>query len=105
MTPSLDGLYEELQRGRIYECSLRNEGRAQFYGLSEGQDIFIDPRPAVLEFLVHELLHRRHPSLSERAVTLRARRLVVRMDEPTKAKWWRAYNRIKRKARPVEIGE
>lgn len=101
MATPLDVLYEELQRGNVFECSLRGEGE-QVYGLQEGDRIYIDPRPAVLEFVLHELLHRRFPNYTERTVTRRARRLVVSMDEATKRRWWQSYNRIKRKGRPVE---
>jgi hypothetical protein len=97
----LDDLWDELQRGRIYECSLRSTSE-QIEGLQEGEVIYIDPRPAILETLLHELTHRRKPRWSERTVTNHARRLALRMDELTKAKWWRAYNKVKRKGRPVE---
>lgn len=100
----LDDLWDELQRGRIIECSLR-DARWHLDGLSDGEYIYIDPRPAVLETVVHELLHRRKPRLGERAVTKEARRLVGRMDEATKSKWWRAYSRIKRKGKPIEVSE
>ena len=102
--PTLDDLWDELGRGKVWECSLRDK-RFQLDGLQCGEDIYIDPRPAVLETLVHELMHRRHPRLSERTVTHRARNLVVRMDEATKRKWWRAYSRVKRKGRPVDLRE
>jgi len=105
--PDLEDLYDELLRGKIYECSLRGfkaEGFrfVQVDGLSAGQNIYIDPRPAILETLFHELLHRRKPRWTERAVSIAARNLVVQMDDATKAKWWRAYQRIKRKGVPVE---
>lgn len=101
-TIALDDLWDELKRGRVYECSLRD---TQFHldGLQDGENVYIDPRCSVLETVVHELLHRRKPRLGERTVTKEAKRLISRMDEPTKAKWWRAYNRIKRKGRPVEL--
>jgi hypothetical protein len=100
----LDDLSDELKRGRIYECSLRAT-TWQPDGLQDGENIYIDPRPAILETLVHELLHRRKPRWGERKVTATARALVVRMDEATKARWWRAYNRTKRASRPVEVDE
>jgi IS5 family transposase len=98
----LDDLWDELQRGKVYECSLRAD-RMILDGLQDGEYIYVDPRPAVLETLVHELLHRRKPRLSERTVGIRARNLVVKMDDTTKARWWRAYQRIKRKGPPVEV--
>lgn len=100
--PSLDDLAAELERGRIWELSLRDKGW-HLDGLQSGESIYIDPRPAVLETLLHELLHRRYRRLSERTVTREARRLLARMDEATKRRWWRAYQRIKRKGRPVDV--
>ena len=98
----LEDLEDELKRGRVYECSLRDP-KWHLDGLQDGENIYIDPRPAILETLLHELLHRRRPRLTERSVTVTARNLAVKMDEQTKAKWWRAYNRRKRKSRPVEV--
>lgn len=97
----LEGLWDELHRGRIYEVSLR-DARFHLDGLQLGECVYIDPRPAILETLCHELLHRRHPRLTERTVTRRARRLMACMDELTKNKWMTAYNRVKRKGRPMD---
>lgn len=97
-----DDLFEEIQRGRIYECSLRSE-RFVVDGLQSGENIYIDPRPAILETLCHELLHRKHPRWGERRVTREARRLVAVMDERTKQTWWLAYRRIVKRGRPVEV--
>lgn len=110
MSPELDDLWDELQRGKIYECSLRgtsfkaNLGRPLCYdGLMEGESVYIDPRPAILETVLHELLHRRKPRLGERTVERTARAMALGMDEATKAKWWRAYQRIKRKGPAVDV--
>jgi len=102
MKVTLDDLMDEMRRGRVWECSLNSE-RFQVDGLQDGQNIYIDPRPAILETLCHELLHRARPRLGERTVTRTARALVLRMDEPTKARWWRAYVRTKRRRRPVNV--
>ena len=104
MAVTLDDLYDELGRGKVYECSLTSE-KWQLDGLQDGENIYVDPRPAILETLLHELLHRAKPRLSERTVTNTARALVVRMDERTKALWWRAYQRTKRRGRPVHVDE
>jgi hypothetical protein len=101
---TLEELRDELRRGRVWECSLHSR-KWQIDGLQDGADIYIDPRPAILETLLHELLHRRNPRLGERAVTRIARNLVVRMDAPTKASWWRAYQRTKRRSRPVDVDD
>ena len=102
--PDLSDLYDELERGKVYECSLRDP-RWHLDGLREGDSIYIDPRPAILEAVLHELLHRLKPSWGERRVTSEARRLLARMKDGDMATWWRAYQRIKRKCAPVEIDE
>jgi hypothetical protein len=98
----LEDLEDELRRGRVWECSIRDE-RFQTDGLQDGENIYIDPRPAILETLLHELIHRRKPRWGERRVTITARNLAVKMDEPTKAAWWRKYQRVKRKSRPIHV--
>jgi len=107
MTPDLDDLWDELSRGKVYETSIRTtlvrNGRpVQFDGLLDGQVVYIDPRPAILETLLHELLHRRKPRWGERAVTAHARRMALHMDDATKKRWWAAYRRIKRVIPVVE---
>jgi hypothetical protein len=98
----LDDLMDELQRGKVYECSLRDP-KFRLDGLQHGEEIYIDPRPAILETLCHELLHRRHPRLGERAVTKEARRLLSTMGDADIARWWRAYSRIKKRGVPVDV--
>jgi hypothetical protein len=98
----LDELAAEMARGKVWECSLRSTNW-QMHGLQDREHIYIDPRPAVLETLLHELIHRRYPKLSERRVVQESKRLATQMDETTKRRWWRAYNRIKRKGVPVEV--
>jgi len=98
----LDDLWDELGRGRIIECRLHDPS-FHLDGLQDGDTIYIDPRPAVLETVIHELIHRRKPRVGERTVTREARRLIAQMDAPTMAKWWRQYQRVKRTGRPVEV--
>lgn len=102
MPVDLDDLHDELRRGHIWECSLRDP-RWHLDGLREGDNIYIDPRPAILETVLHELLHRRKPRWGERRVTSEARRLLAQMKNGEMATWWRAYQQLKRKGRPVEI--
>ena len=63
----LDDLMDELNRGRVYECSL-HDPFFHLDGLQQGEQVFVDPRPAVLETVLHELLHRRKPRWGERRV-------------------------------------
>lgn len=95
---------DEIDRGRIFECSLRDP-KWRLDGLQDGENIYIDPRPAIIETLCHELLHRMRPRWSERRVTQESRRLLSRMSEQDLAAWWRRYQRIKRKGRPVELAD
>lgn len=104
MVPDLDGLWDEMARGRIYECSLRDP-RWHLDGLQSGDAVYIDPRSSILEILLHELTHRRHPRMGERAVTKGARQLLAGMSDAEKARWWRAYQKVKRKGRPVDIDD
>lgn len=98
----LDDLRAEANRGRIYECSLKDP-RWCFDGLQHGADIYIDPRPIIIEVFLHELLHRRHPKLGERAVQRTARHLVVSMTDAEKAAWWRLYRNVKKTRRPITV--
>lgn len=98
----LDDLWDELGRGRIYECSLRDPVW-HLDGLQCDGAVYIDPRTSILETLIHELLHRRHPRMRETAVTREARRLLGKMDEQTKRKWWTAYKRVKKPRKPVDV--
>jgi len=100
--PLLEDLWHDLQRGQVYECNLRSEVW-QMDGLQEGDRIYLDPRPAIIETLLHELLHRVKPRWSEKRVEKRARILMLQMDETAKRQWWLAYRRIKKLCRPIEV--
>jgi hypothetical protein len=100
-----DELVAELKKGKVYERSLRSNGKWQYHGMADGDAVHIDPRPAVLDTVFHELLHNMYPRWGEDRVERTAARLIRSMDEAAKVKWWRAYNRIKRKARPLDVPE
>ena len=99
--PNLEGLWDELHRGRVFECRLRDP-KWHLDGLQSGQDVYIDPRPSILDSLIHELIHRRHPRLGERTVRRMTSKLISGMSEADMLKWWKAYGRIKKKSRTVE---
>lgn len=100
--PDLDDLLDELTRGKVYECTLRDPAW-RLDGLQHGEAIYIDPRPAILETLIHELLHRRKPRWSERRVSREARLILSKMSEEEIAAWWKRYNQVKRKGRPIDV--
>ena len=100
----LDELWDELQRGRIWECSLRSD-TFQMLGLQMGPNVYIDPRTCILEVVLHELLHRLKPRWGERKVEREANLLMRDMSEADKRKWWVAYKKIRRIGKPVDVEE
>jgi hypothetical protein len=105
MTPSdlLEALDRELKRGCIIEGHMISDGE-HVEGLCEGKRIVVDPAPAVVDTLLHELLHRRFPRWGEKRVSKTAERLVKQMDSATVRKWYRKYQRAATKAkRPISL--
>jgi hypothetical protein len=104
LTPEeqLAELEDELKRGRAYEASLRSE-KWVMHGLQEGEAIYVDPRAAIIETVLHELIHRRQPRLSERTVDITAKRLLANLDEAGKWKWWKAWERTKKRIKPKDV--
>lgn len=99
----LTELAEELARGKVYEATL--QARTQIvYGLCDYETgaVIVDPVPHVVEVVLHELLHRRYPSWSERRVDREGRRLVSGMTRPQLVSWYRRYQRAKRKRGPID---
>lgn len=96
--------WEELKLGNVYECSIRDpEDREQVHGVQVGTRVYVDPRLGTIDTLCHELLHRRFPRWGERRVRLETLRLIKRMTDADKRRWWRAYQRVKRASRPLDV--
>ena len=93
----LSELHEELQKGRIVEARLRASD-AHIDGLCEygSGTIYIDPRAAIVSTLLHELIHRRHPSWSESRVMKEEHRLLSQMTPDDVQRWYRKYQKAKR---------
>lgn len=92
-----------MSRGRIYEATIVSddahlEGQTDY----EKQTITIDPKVSIVATLLHELLHRRYPTWSERRVTLEERRLMGTLTLQDVQTWYRRYKRAVRKRRPVD---
>jgi len=83
-------LWAELKRGGIYEADVRADFE-HVEGACDGQRVYINPAPPVVEVLLHELLHRARPSWSERRVLRESRRVMLQMDERQIRRWYRAY--------------
>jgi hypothetical protein len=88
-------LTAELKRGGIVEAPLASNG-AHVHGICEGQSIVINPAPAVVDTLLHELLHRRYPRWGEARVRKTAERLVFYMDATEVRRWYKRYQKAKR---------
>ena len=102
----LEELAEELRRGRIVEARLHDPDY-HLDGLCDHdrQLIVVDPVPATVSTLLHELIHRRFPSWSEGRVRREEARLMGSMDRATLARWWQRYQRARRRRkRPVVAG-
>lgn len=94
----LADLEQELARGRVIEAPLRKDGPHHLEGLYDSGTgiIRVNPRPAVVECLLHELVHRRYPQWSEWRVQREGRRLLTALDDAGVDKWYRAYQKAKR---------
>lgn len=90
-------LEETLAVVRVSESQII--GREQhFHGVCDyaAHTVHVDPRPFVIETLLHETLHARYPSWSERRVDKEADRLLSSMSTRTLNRWWRLYQAKKR---------
>jgi hypothetical protein len=100
-------LWEEMRKGRIVEATVQAFAEhVDGLAVSPADVIYINPKPAIVATLIHELLHRRWPSWSERRVDREAKRLVSNMTHSEVQKWHRAYQKAKRiRKRPVNAEE
>lgn len=96
-SPLVGRVWAELGRGRIRETYI--EDRTQYVdGLIEGNEIWINPAPAVVETVIHELLHRMYPDWSERYVANRTTFVMRRMTDQDVQAFYQEYQRVKRSA-------
>lgn len=99
-------LREELARGKVYEGAILEEGM-HVYGLCDYGTgaIIIDPAPHVVEVLLHEALHRRYISWSERRVDREAKRLLAAMTRREMDAWYRMFQRMKKRRKPTRMSD
>lgn len=100
---ALAELEETLAVTRVYEGRLQGAD-AHYYGLCRHDQhaVYIDPAPAMVETLIHELVHARYPSWSERRVRRETARLFAGMTDADVDRWFRRYQRVKRRARKMQ---
>jgi len=72
-------------------------------GCTDGETITINPVPAAVETILHELIHCLHPRWSEAYVTRRAQSTLAHMGDEQARKLYRAYQRRKRVTRAVKL--
>jgi hypothetical protein len=92
----LGELEQELSRVRVLEAPIAREGRYHIEGLQEAATIWVNPRIAIVEIFIHELLHVRYPRWTEQRVNREGRRLLMALDDAGIAKWHRRYQKAKR---------
>ncbi len=92
MTPTatLAELRHEFDRGNVSQADLCNP-LEHLDGFMDGDRVYVDPRPAVVETLLHELIHRRYPKWSERRVDREAKELLCRMTTRQMNAWYRRF--------------
>ena len=88
----------EFKRGGIREQHLVADGW-HLDGLCEGDAVYVDPAPNVVDTLLHELIHRRYPHWTEANVSRTASRLVGKMSHAEVRRWYRRYQRAAQKVR------
>jgi hypothetical protein len=98
-------LRDEMKRGHVHEADLRDP-KFHLDGLCDGNKVYVNPAPGVVEALLHELCHRRFPRWSEKRVLAESRRLLCHLSERELRGWYREYQQVavKRK-RPVKVDE
>jgi hypothetical protein len=100
-------LTHEMDRGLIYEATLITDDGWHLEGIYDpnNQYITINPQVPIVAALLHELIHRRYPKLSERAVKRMEKRAMRLLSPKDIAKWYRRYRRTAVKRRPVDAIE
>lgn len=105
----LDELSETMLVVHVVEARLQGDTRdEQLHGLCDygRHTVYIDPVPSIVSTLIHELVHARWPSWSERRVERESTRVFIAMDAAAIDRWFRAYEKARRKAkRPVAVND
>lgn len=100
-------LTSEMERGNIAEAALHDPS-FHLDGFCDyaSHRVYVNPRPAVVETLLHELTHRRWPHWSERRVLRESRRVLSTMSHADVDRWYRAYQLAARRHKhPKRITE
>jgi len=100
-------LTHELDRGFIYEATLVTDDGCHLEGMCNhgNQHITINPKVSIVSTLLHELIHRRYPTWSERRVRREEKRALQQLSQQDVLTWHGRYRRAVRKRRPVDALE
>ena len=106
MRATLEEVWAELQKGAITEAAL-HDPLMHVDGLCDygSQRVYVNPKPSLVETLLHELIHRRWPRWGEKRVDTEAKRLLCEMSNAEVAKWYRAFQRTARKRKSPRVIE
>jgi hypothetical protein len=95
LNPLAAEVIAELEAGkRIYECVIKSEGDAWIEGVAQEGEVWVNPAPAVLEIVCHEILHRLYPSWSERTVITRSRKILRELSDSEVERLYKVYCKV-----------
>lgn len=103
----VDELTHEMDRGRVYEATLVTDDGWHLEGLYDpnNETITINPQVPIVSALLHELIHRRYPTWSERRVKREEKKAMRLLSPKDIQRWYRRYRRAVKKRRPVDAAE
>jgi hypothetical protein len=105
-SPLIARVWAELHEGRISEAYIQTPGYL-VDGVTKDSSghITINPAHAIVDTLIHELLHRLHPEWSENYVRRTVSLLRNQMTDTQVQAFYRAYRRIARRRKtPLRPG-
>lgn len=90
-------ILEGLRTVSIAERYVPMTRREIVYGECIGSAITVNPVPAIVESVIHEVLHALHPSWSERTVRAQTTRTFLRLSDQEMRQIYRLYRRRTRR--------
>lgn len=98
-------VWAELKRGEdIYEADIRAKEGPVYGVCQEDVTVVINPVPSIVDSVVHEILHRIHPRMSEKNVCNLATKISRNMSGAEQARWVKKYRAVVRRRRvPVRL--
>jgi len=103
--PTLDEMWAAYGGPSVYEGHIKDEKGKNIYGLCDyhRDAIFVNVKYAVVEVIVHELLHRKYPRRGEARIHKDAEQFVQSMTPKEIAVWYRRFQRVRKPSVLVEV--